>query len=276
MHMASFMFWNVKKTSDPSLIAAACREHRVDVAMLAECEVPSANLVAAINRQSTADQTYYEVASLAVSLRFVTRFPVGSISPVSDDRRLTILHLKPPVGTPTLIVVVHVPSKLWLDSEDQYMFVRGLRKQIEDAELRIGHQNTFVIGDMNLDPFENAMVAADGFHAMMDKKIVIQKNGRKFADKLWTMFYNPMWSRMGDDSNGPPGTYFYSRGGAIDYMWHTFDQVLLRPDLLKFFDHSRLHVLTEIAGTSLLSRLGLSSHSDHLPIVVGLEIERFV
>ncbi len=80
---------------------------------------------------------------------------------------------------------------------------------------------------------------------------------------------------MGDEFQGPPGTYYYNRGGtAINRFWNTFDQVLLRPDLLKFYNSERLHVLDEIHGVGLLKDNVIDrTMSDHLPIVIGLTTE---
>lgn len=80
------------------------------------------------------------------------------------------------------------------------------------------------------------------------------------------MFYNPMWSRLGDESAGPPGTYFYDGGsGTEKYFWHTFDQVLLRPGLLQAYETGHLEILTGI-GTFPLD----GGPSDHSPVLLRL------
>jgi hypothetical protein len=92
--------------------------------------------------------------------------------------------------------------------------------------------------------------------------------------KPYRFFYNPMWSRLGDGSAGPCGTYFYNRSESLNYFWHTFDQILLRPDLLSTFDLSGLRVVTQIGERELLkSQRTDDALSDHLPIVIRLDIE---
>jgi hypothetical protein len=84
-----------------------------------------------------------------------------------------------------------------------------------------------------------------------------------------------MWSRLGDESEGPTGTYYRAAAHIADYYWHTFDQVLLRPDLLPFYKKNNLKILTTINGTELLRSRGLDrSISDHLPVLLTLETER--
>jgi len=118
------------------------------------------------------------------------------------------------------------------------------------------------------------MIVADGFHAVMDKNVANIVD-RRVGGKSYRLFYNPMWSRLGDDSVGSCGTYYYNNSGASNYFWHTFDQILLRPDLLHNYDHSALHVITRIADQELLTSDRIDERlSDHLPIVLRLDIER--
>ena len=124
-----------------------------------------------------------------------------------------------------------------------------------------------------IHPFENGVVGSDGLHAVMDKNIALKKS-RIVQGEERKMFYNPMWSRMGDSSKGPPGTYFKDMSSYINLYWNTFDQVLLRPDLLNFFTDDDLIVITEINGESLIINGRIdNSLSDHLPILLKLNIE---
>jgi hypothetical protein len=84
-----------------------------------------------------------------------------------------------------------------------------------------------------------------------------------------------MWGKMGDSSGGTPGTYYYSSSAYISYFWNTFDQVLLRPNLLDFFSHNDLKVISKIGDKHLMTEQGITAaYSDHLPIMVKLQIER--
>jgi hypothetical protein len=48
-------------------------------------------------------------------------------------------------------------------------------KVICGAEDSVGHEKTLVIGDLNMNPFEDGMVAASGMHAVMDRTIALRK-----------------------------------------------------------------------------------------------------
>jgi hypothetical protein len=82
-----------------------------------------------------------------------------------------------------------------------------------------------------------------------------------------------MWGYLGDRTPGPPGTYYYSASSPLTYFWNTFDQMLLRPDLMNTL--TELQILDTDGQTSLLTKAGKprkSEASDHLPILFRLDI----
>ena len=118
------------------------------------------------------------------------------------------------------------------------------------------------------------MVTARGFHAIMDRKVAA-RNSRIVKGERYPLFYNPMWSHFGDAGEPPPGTYFRADASHICHFWHMFDQVLLRPALLDFFQPHNLRILTSTGTTSLADKDGTpnsSLASDHFPIVISLDI----
>jgi len=146
-----------------------------------------------------------------------------------------------------------------------------------EAEKKAGHFRTVVIGDLNMNPFEDGMVGSEGLHAVMVRAIANRRD-RIVAGERRPFFYNPMWSYFGDDSEGPPGTYYRSFAKPINYHWNMFDQVLLRPDLLEAYDRGDVRILTRAGDTSLLTAAGtpLKSISDHLPILARVATQEVV
>jgi Endonuclease/Exonuclease/phosphatase family len=273
--MAVLMFWNVGRAGNGAAIGHLCRQHDIDILLLAEADVPSAQLTTEINDASAATRMLWELPHLGSRVRALTRYAPGYVAPVFDDGHVKMLHLHPPIGVPLLIVAAHLPSKLWADIDDQKYRIRRLRQDIAAAEIRLGHQNTIVIGDLNVDPFEDAITAADGLHGVMDKQLAVRP-ARTVQGRAWDYFYNPMWSRLGDDSIGPAGTYWRAGSGLVSNVWNTFDQVLLRPGLLPYYDPTHL-IVPEQAGEQQILRFGKTSGvglSDHLPVVIGLTIEQ--
>ena len=81
-----------------------------------------------------------------------------------------------------------------------------------------------------------------------------------------------MWGFLG---NGVvSGTMYYNSSDHINYFWHMYDQVLLRPELIPFFDDKGLEIVTNIGSENLLSDIGIvnKKYSDHLPIIFTLKI----
>jgi hypothetical protein len=68
----------------------------------------------------------------------------------------------------------------------------------------------------------------------------------------YRFFYNPMWNYFGDAQDGTAGSYYYDAGEHVNYYWHLFDQVLLRPELADRFDLSRLRIVKATRSISLV------------------------
>ena len=267
------LFWNVNRKNLLGELHELSRQYDVDILILAESPLSDVDILTTLN----ADQKRKFLLPLNLSerLSIYTRFVRKSVIPVSDAGGIAIKRIVPPLGPDFLLVAVHLPSKLHLSAIDHTMLSVRLTEMICEAEQRIGHQRTVVIGDFNMNPFEDGMISADGLHAVMDRGIALKKE-RTVQGKARSFFYNPMWSRLGDLSNGPPGTYHYSSSGQTCFFWNSFDQVLLRPSLLEFFSDQNLEVVTGCNGTSFLNETGRPDKqrfSDHLPIFINLSLE---
>lgn len=253
-------------------IVSLCHDNDVDILLLAESKITDVQLLKALNQKG--GRLYIAPFNPSVKIQIFIRYPLNCYKLISDDGGIAIRQLIPPIGKDIIIVALHLQSKLHMKENEQiYQSVR-IASAIEHAEQQVGHSRTLVIGDFNMNPFEDGIVGADGFHAVMDK-VIAKKVCRTVQGKECKYFYNPMWSRMGDSSPGPPGTYYYS-GGHVSYFWNTFDQILLRPDLLDYFSDGNWQVLTKVGDFNLLSdNIGIKpSTSDHLPIIITLDIER--
>jgi exonuclease III len=274
--MATFLFWNLNKKPLLDDIVSLCDEHQVDVLILAESEIHEDTLVNKLNKNLAPKFIAFPSYS-SERLSFFARYPFISFTNISDTCQdgIAIRQISPPNSLDILLVALHLPSKLHLDKEEQSLYVWRVVKAIQRAENSIGHTRTLIIGDLNMNPFEAGIVASEGLHAVMDRQIA-RKQSRIVQGEERLFFYNPMWGRMGDTSKGPPGTYYYS-GGIISYFWNTFDQVLLRPALLDYFSDENLHIFSATRNRSLLSKAGIpdsTSASDHLPIMISLQLER--
>lgn len=275
--MPSILFWNLDNKDLTSEICSLCNEHQVDILILSECNLNLIKLQLLLNETRHGKSVYLNPFNPSPRIQFLIKYPLSSLTIVHDSEYLSIRKISPPIGQEFLLAAVHLSSKLYYSSTDQLLSATRVIERIEEAEAQEGHDRTLIIGDFNMNPFEDGMVAAEAFHAVMDRRIAAKKH-RMVQNLHKKMFYNPMWSRMGDTSLGPPGTYFLNKSGYVNLYWHTFDQILIRPDLLQFFNDENLKVITECDSQSLLKefRLDSKSFSDHLPIFFKLQIEEAI
>ena len=208
-----------------------------------------------------------------------TRFPSEWLAPISDADRVSIRHLNHPIlEQQLLIVAAHLSSRLYRDGEDLSHLAMRLRPQIEEAEEKVGHNRTVIVGDLNMNPFDSSVVSSEGLHGVMDRRIA-KRGSRIVSGEVRRFFYNPMWARFGDESHGPPGTYYFNSSNPINHFWHIFDQVLIRPELLPNFRNEELQIITEVNSRPLMDANGrpdADEASDHFPLLFRLNFEREV
>ena len=270
--MLNFLFWNINRKPIAPLVARLSRERGVDVLVLAECEIDPMTLLAELNRVGR-DNFFF---SPGYSERFLvyTRFDPHWLRLLGDYDNMSVRRLVHPSYTDLILGIVHLPSKSHMSEGDQSDLAIRFRERIERVESELRHSRTVLFGDFNMNPFERGMASSESFHAVMDRKTA-REESRIVQGERRNFFYNPMWSLMGDVSKGPPGTYYYRQAGTLSYFWHTIDQVVLRPDLIEYFDPERMTVITEIEHDPLLrdnGRPDTIKASDHLPIFFRLEL----
>lgn len=274
--MLRFLFWNLGGRPLCRAVREIALSRDVDVVLLVESPATESDTVYELN--SGAESRYRVAPGDCPRIKAFCRFRADSFVPVYESDRWSIRRLVLPGRIEILLAAVHGISKLHADAESQGHECIVLADQIRAVEERVGHENTLLIGDLNMNPFESAVVSAVGLHAAMTRTIA-RRGSRTVQGRTYPFFYNPMWGHLGDLAESPPGTYYKSESRHKAYFWHMFDQVLLRPGLLRYFDHRSLEIVSTLVpgdlDSSLLTPRGTPNRavgSDHLPIVVGLEV----
>lgn len=270
--MLTFLFWNTGRRPLEQRIASLVAHHSVDVLMLCEDALSEPALLTELENRTGA--SFYRPWSESEFVTIYTRLPERTIREVHCNPlgRLTVSRLVLRT-TDILLAAVHFQSKLHYTDDDQAAECHSIRESVTRAESEFGHRRTVLVGDLNMNPFEKAVVSSHGLHAVMTKDTASGMT-RTVAGSEYPFFYNPMWGCLGDQTVGPPGTYYRRTGAPICYFWNTFDQVLVRPDLLEWF--AGVSVLDSDGSSSLLSAHGRPDKmngSDHLPILFKMKIQ---
>lgn len=272
--MATFLFWNTARHDLTIEIARLVQVHDVDVVILAEADgIPVVRFLETANASPGVNLRFHNLVGQE-KIRLYTRFPSEAVQPLFDSGGISIRRVRVPGCDEVLLVAAHLPSKLRWQPGEQQDFCCRIREFIDDAETYCGHQRTVVVGDLNMNPFEHGVVSSEGLHAVMTRRDAA-RGKRVVAGVERHLFYNPMWAHLGERPNGPPGTFYMPRSTPLSYFWNAFDQVLIRPALLKAFSDESLRILTKAGDTPLVTPTGRPDKvgaSDHLPILFEIRL----
>jgi hypothetical protein len=207
-------------------------------------------------------------------LQLFTRLGRDTLTEVAHHRCYTLRRLVIPEHTELLLAVAHLRSPLHANLGTRNEAAKNFARAVSSLEETVGHRRTLVTGDFNLDPFEEGIAGASGFHGVMTAVLAQANNqGRLHDGEFCRFFYNPMWALMGAGERTVPGSYFYWSTEQLAYFWHTYDQVLLRPELIPHWEGAGLRLLTEDGVLQFLQENGRPDTkrvSDHLPLLFRL------
>lgn len=272
----SILFWNLDENpATLSHLECMGRKHSVDVFLLAECPSNLNPAIAALNSLNLG--VFREAGKIQPKVRVLTRLGTTDFDHVltTIGGETAVWTIRAPKLQPpeVLLAVTHLPAKSGGNTAASQAavaeFAAAELAQFEDART---HRNSVFIGDFNMNPFDPGMTLVTGLHALMTVDLA-RKRDRKFRNRRFRRFYNPMWGLFGDRTAGPSGSYYWRSSVPENSFWSMHDQVLLRPVMI-----DRLHVLEILSndGTHNLvppngePRKGFLS--DHLPLRVVLDI----
>jgi hypothetical protein len=264
-----FLFWNINRKPLADFVGQIAHARAAEVVILAECEIDAADLVRTLNQRAPGGFHYSPGANRTFSV-FV-RFSPQFLQPRFGSDRVSIQHLSLPARSPVLLAMAHLPSKLYWSGDSQAFESAELARQITTEEDKVGHQRTVLVGDFNMNPFEPGVVG--GLNCVPTRQLAA-RGVRTVQGREYRMFYNPMWSHFGDATRDTAGSYFYSGAEHVNYSWHIFDQVLIRPELAQHFDPRKVEILDGVGDHSLVhddGRPDSVAGSDHLPVIFELE-----
>jgi hypothetical protein len=275
---SNFLFWNVHKKELRDLIGILLKEHDVDIALLAECPGKSLDAREAYIHSlrdyldSTFDLNYTVKTERTSYVKFLVKAvsDLGFQDELVTKDRLSALPIRLPSDINILLIGTHLESKVGKSDGTQSRLAVQTRKSIEEIEKAHDIENTILVGDLNMNPFDSGIIAATALNAVMSRQVAANST-RKFSRNVYKYFYNPMWKFFASSASEVQGTHYFSNSEEC-YYWNILDQVLIRLSLLDHFRDSDIEILTW-AGTESLLYEGIPHKdliSDHLPIRFSL------
>jgi exonuclease III len=261
------VFWNINRKSDVEIIHQLVEKSTPDLLFLAECPDEMVSKIDSsfpeIKPPVTPPKSDPKVRGFNIS-------NIYQIDCVNNDFDRYWFYVVEKDDKIFLLGTVHLIDQRNHDKHAQCRVARDAMEQIQRHEtaMRSKTQNTILIGDFNMNPFDPGMVVADGFNSVCSLEIA-KKRSRKVSNKDYTYFYNPSWKIYAGIGNHIHGTYYYRRcDGGHTFHWNNLDQVLLRPSILEKYDHC-FEVLHNTLDFDL--RKSNNSVSDHYPILLEIK-----
>jgi hypothetical protein len=261
--MLRLLFWNLNRMPLLEEVASLAIRNDIDLLVLAEDDIAAPSRLEFLNRH---ESRYFMTRSACKRITLITRFSDRFTSIRSETDYYTFREVHLPLRESFLLVAIHWKA-MWRSEASQSAAFYEIGRLIREQEISCAHQRTIVVGDFNVEPYANGMMAGNGLHAVMSRRVAARGQRELSPHGQFPFFYNPMWSVYGDESNGPPGTYYRSSSEEVCQFWYMRDQVLIRPQLLPYLPARSVTVLTEAGTKSLINVNGHPSASDHLPIV---------
>lgn len=265
MKQVHFAFWNVNKRNVCNHLLALIEAFDIHILMLAEADVETVHATQELLR-SKLGLSFSLSGQSTARVKLIHRLPAATVKHIGSETRSDLWSLSMGNDLSVLLVGVHFPDRRNYDASDRNNCASRLSLEISRREKALGHTNTIVVGDFNMNPFDEAMCVSNGFHAVMDRRRATKIHRTVLKNKC-RYFYNPMWQHMGKSAAGALGTFHHNGSRSLEYFWHTLDQVILRPSLLDVFRDDSVDFVERAGPTSFVGAAnGLPLASDHLPI----------
>lgn len=268
----NILFWNLNKKDLSSEIAEIAHLKDIDIIILCEYAI---NDFAILNLLNTG-QSIYEISDCigCDKIKIFTKLNPNNLTIISETLRWTIRKVENANAHPFLLVAAHLVSKVNWNNSSQLIELTVFRDAINEAQVKYQIKRTIIIGDLNMNPYEEGIISTRGLHGTSDKKIAL-KQKRTVQGKEYEYFYNPMWNFLGDESIGNvPGTFLYKSSEHSRIDWNIFDQLLISPSMIPSISNKNIEIITQSTSFSLLKDTGeidSTNYSDHLPIKFNIQ-----
>ncbi len=268
------LFWNINRKNLGRELSDLVLENRTDIVMAVEAEQLDVPYFISRLRENGKVFEKKEILQKQSGITLLASRNI-EVSVYKEEKYFSAYKAREN-GRNYLLVVTHLVSAMFRGESARAQRAGDLSRVIGKIEENCNKElkkkgeeccSLVVVGDFNLQPFSSGIVGMHGFHAIMDSDMALKKS-RKLNGNEIKFYYNPMWHLMGK-RGAPLGTYFCATDQDDNsFYWYTFDQVLIRPELIERFVWDEFEIISHIGQDSLIRehKINRSKYSDHLPI----------
>ncbi|EKV01123.1 exonuclease III [Leptolyngbya sp. PCC 7375] len=264
--MPRILFWNVNNKDLTGFVCSIAASTNADIIVLNENNVPVPKTLQSIQKEVSSD-FYHPDTSSEERFHCFCKNPEFDLSEIHAGFRTSVRQFK--IGQHNaLLALVHGVDIRNYDPEARQSFAQELAGEMRFVKKQQNTKKLILLGDFNMNPFDRGMNLAAGLNAMMTKSCV-RRGYRKHLDKNYDLYYNPMWSLFGDNTDGPAGTV-YDTSNQGPYGWSMLDQIVINHSIVELF--CDVQILTDAGAESLMDAKGhpdINKASDHFPILVN-------
>lgn len=168
-----------------AIVARAAVEREVDVLLLAECVILDDEMAQALIEAT--GRTFFAIAEAGDKVRLFSVYEPErwTMRYAQPNGRLTIWSLDAIENRAILVVSAHLTSKMNAKPSSQASEAAVMAKEIIRAESTSNHERTLVVGDLNMNPFDDGITDANAFHAVMTRRIAARERRKVQGELLW-------------------------------------------------------------------------------------------
>lgn len=196
-----------------------------------------------------------------------------TINVLHEDNRYAIFKIGMATGI-LLIAAIHNVSKMSGGTFDQLNVLQRICSDLTEQETKFQSKNSIMVGDFNINPFEETSVSPNSLFAIPYKEEL--KNTTAVRQGIVReKFFNPSWKFL-SNQKAPYASYYYNSSKSDNYYWNMFDQVIVRPRLINAFNMDSFSIITESETCQLMlnGKPNKNNFSDHLPIFFNIKEEK--
>lgn len=268
------LFWNLNKKNLVQELIEMVIESNIDILMTVEAENLDIQYFLSGLRKNGRSYEKKEILPKGRSIILLADTDI-TVSIYREEKYFVAYKVRDQ-GKNRLLIVVHLTSAMRRSEYARNQRANDISKTIEKLEESCNAEaqkegkekySTIIVGDFNLHPFSAGIIGMHGFNAIMDSDRAL-KESRKLNNSTIKFYYNPMWNLMGKQGHALGTYYFESDQDDNSFYWYTFDQILIRPELIVDFIWDEFEIVDHIGNDSLIknNKIYNKKYSDHLPV----------